>query len=77
MIMFEKKRLTMLREERGLSKRQFAKIIKKPRESVIQWENGSCCPQVPTLAFISSVLDVPVGYFFVEKLACEQTTNKG
>lgn len=62
---FQKNKIKELREQRGLSKRQFAKMIKVPRQSVIQWEDSQCCPNVHTLGKICQVLGVPADVFFV------------
>jgi len=61
---FIKNKIRELREQRGLSKRQFAKMIEVPRQSVIQWEDSQCCPSVGTLAKICTVFDVSPDYFF-------------
>lgn len=62
---FQKNKIKELREQRGLSRRQFAKMLEVPRQSVIQWEEKQCCPNVHTLAKICKVFEVSPDYFFV------------
>ena len=61
---FQKNKIKELREQRGLSKRQLAKMLEVPRQSVIQWEDGTCCPSVRTLGKICAGFNVSPSYFF-------------
>lgn len=73
---FEKNRIISLRENLGLNHVEFARKLKTTRQKVWNWEAGDCKPSVASLEEMTEVFDVPIGYFFVDNLACEQTKKQ-
>ena len=52
------KRLKALREQKGISQKDFAKKINAKNTTVSNWENGLSRPDVDTVALICRALDV-------------------
>ena len=61
---FDKQAIKDLREQKGLSQLEFARILGTSRQMVQRWESGDCVPQVDTLCRISDVFHLDVDFFF-------------
>lgn len=61
--LFRKERLTLAREFRGLTKVELAARINKSASAISQFETGRTRPDVPTLAALQLVLQVPLAFF--------------
>lgn len=60
---FQPKRLTQMREARGLSKINLGRLVERSPSSITKWENGSHSPDAETLSVISRVLNCPESWF--------------
>lgn len=62
------RRLKELREERGLSQRQFAKIIGTSQPNLQRWEKGQFEPDQKTTIIIAEYFGVTIDYLLgIEK----------
>lgn len=61
---FDKTTIRDLRDQKGLTQLEFARIIGTSRQMVQRWENGDCVPQVDTLCHISDVFKLEMDFFF-------------
>jgi Zn-dependent peptidase ImmA (M78 family)/transcriptional regulator with XRE-family HTH domain len=64
---FVGKRLTEARQSRGLNKTTLAKLIGVVDSQVTKYESGDQSPSMSILDKISSVLRMPIDYFFYER----------
>lgn len=63
---FEPKRLTEIREARGLRQTFLARELDVTRSSVSKWETGKANPKEKNITDLSALLDVPLSYFFLK-----------
>lgn len=66
-VKFDRKRITALRELKGLSVAEFAREIGVSRQLVHEWERGTYRPSIPMLEKIANKFKAPVTSFFTEK----------
>lgn len=64
---FDRKRITYLREQGGLTQYEFAKMLGTTRQRVHQWEEGICKPNIDAITKICDVFNTNPAYFFVQK----------
>jgi len=76
-MIFDRKRVVSLRENLGLSKREFARRLKTSRQRVINWEAGDSKPNIESLCEMCNVFGVDPNYFFVKKLVSKPTKKDG
>ena len=62
------RRLREARERRGLSQYEFADLISRDQRSVSEYERGKRKIAATDLAVLAQVLDVPLSYFYEERL---------
>lgn len=67
MLKFNHRTVRKIRKARGLSAAELAKAAKLTERTVNYIEKGYSDPRASSLARIASVLDVPIGTFFVQK----------
>ena len=61
---FVSKRLTEVREARGLNQSELAKLVGVNRASISHYETGKRSPEMETLRKLAEVLEIPGAYFF-------------
>lgn len=64
---FDNDKIRQLREQEGLSQRQFAKMLNVSRQRIIQYEQKKCSPGQKFLCKVCEVFGVDPNYFFVSK----------
>lgn len=60
MVLYEK--LTLLREERGLTQEELAEELNVSRQAVSRWETGASFPSTENLGYLSQFFQVTVDY---------------
>jgi transcriptional regulator with XRE-family HTH domain len=61
---FKNEKIKELREQLGLSQRQFAKILGVARPRIVQYEGNKCVPGQKFLGTVCSTFNVEPNYFF-------------
>jgi len=61
---FEKSTIKDLRDIKGMSQLQFARLVGTSRQMLDKWEKGDCKPGMDSLLKISNACNVPVSHFF-------------
>src|SRR5262245_2909970 len=61
--LFQRERLTLARELRGLTKTDLALRIKKTPAAISQFEGGRTKPEPGTVGALALALQVPAGFF--------------
>ncbi|MCP4176596.1 MAG: ImmA/IrrE family metallo-endopeptidase [bacterium] len=61
---FNPEKLTEIREIRGYTQSSLAEEIMKSRNAISLYEKGGCNPEINTLHQLSSVLQIPIEYFY-------------
>jgi transcriptional regulator with XRE-family HTH domain len=61
------KNLKKIRQERGLSQDQFAKICKVHYSTIFYWESGKRTPKLDEIKRIAKALDVTIAQLFCDK----------
>ncbi len=64
---FTPSRLATLRSLKGLSQRDFGRMIKRSNVTVLNWEKGRMCPTAKDLAVIANTFGVDPRSFFTQK----------
>lgn len=70
-------RLSELRKEKGLSQKDFGKIIGAAQNTVSQWENGSREPDNETINRIANFFNISIDYLLGNESTPTTTTDKG
>lgn len=70
-------RLSELRKEKGLSQKDFGKIIGAAQNTVSQWENGSREPDNETINRIANFFNVSIDYLLGNESTPTTTIDKG
>jgi Zn-dependent peptidase ImmA (M78 family)/DNA-binding XRE family transcriptional regulator len=65
---FNPRRLTLVRERKGLSKSELAKLIDVDLRTVVAYESGEFCPSPETLHRLERALGFPASFFEGEDL---------
>lgn len=60
---FEPKRLTQVREARGLSKINLGRLVERSPSTITKWESGYHSPDADALAALSIILQCPTSWF--------------
>ena len=73
---FEKSTIKDLRDIKGMSQLQFARLVGTSRQMLDKWEKGDCKPGMDSLLKISNACAVPVSHFFNEIDVCIHHTKQ-
>jgi len=73
---FEKSTIKDLRDLKGMSQLEFARLVGTSRQMLDKWEKGDCKPGMDSLLKISNACRVPVSHFFNENDACVHHTEQ-
>ena len=63
---FNRDRLSALRESKGLTQDAFAEQIGTSKQHVSRWETGDLVPSTATIVKISNKFGVSPSYFFIQ-----------